>query len=158
MAAEVKPRLERFGLRARAARLADPTITVVMPCLNEEGAVGLCVREALDTLAAAGFKGEVVVVDNGSTDRSVEVARAAGARVVLEPARGFGSAVKTGITQASGSIVVMADADWTYDMTKIPLLVEPVIKNEADLVIGSRMDAATNRSMPFLHRFVGTPI
>jgi glycosyltransferase involved in cell wall biosynthesis len=134
------------------------TVSVVLPCLNEEGSVGDCVREALQTLAKAGIEGEVIVVDNGSTDRSIEVAERAGARVIVEPVKGYGSALRTGIKAASGTIVVMADADWTYDLTKIPLLVGPVLRGEADIVIGSRLDAATPQSMPILHRYLGTPV
>lgn len=134
------------------------TVSVVLPCLNEEGSVGECVREALQTLADAGIEGEVVVVDNGSTDRSIEVAESAGARVIVEPVKGYGSALRAGIKAASGSIVVMADADWTYDLTKIPLMIEPVLRGEADIVIGSRLDAATRKSMPILHRYLGTPM
>jgi len=119
--------------------------------------VGLCVREAVTALADAGWAGEVVVVDNGSTDGSREVASAAGARVVREERRGYGSALLAGFEAARGDIVVMADADFTYDLSKMGLLIGPVARDEADLVIGARLDAATRRSMPLLHRFVGTP-
>lgn len=140
-----------------AAIAHDDTVTVVMPCLNEAGSVGLCTREALETMASAGIEGEVLVVDNGSTDDSAAVARAAGARVIVEPIAGYGSALRAGIQAARGSIIVMADADWTYDMRRIPELVAPVTNGDADLVVGSRLEAATMQSMPWLHRFVGTP-
>src|SRR5438309_1587569 len=132
-------------------------VTVVLPCLNEENSVGLVVMEALDTLHKAGLPGEVLVVDNGSTDRSAEIARAAGARVIREDRPGYGRALRTGIAAANGSIVVMADADWTYDLTKIPLLVEPIREGAADIAIGSRLRGATRQTMPALHRYVGTP-
>jgi glycosyltransferase involved in cell wall biosynthesis len=132
-------------------------VTVVLPCLDEEDSVGLVVREALEALAAASIPGEVLVVDNGSVDRSAEVALAAGARVIHEPRKGYGRALRSGIAQANGSIVVMADADWTYDMTKLPLLVAPVLQGEADITIGSRLHEATSETMPMLHRYVGTP-
>jgi len=133
-------------------------VSVVLPCLNEGGSVGDCVREALDTMAKAGIDGEVVVVDNGSTDGSVEVAEKAGARVIIETVKGYGSALRAGIKAAHGSIVVMADADWTYDLTRIPEMVEPVARDEADIVVGSRLEAATPQSMPVLHRYLGTPV
>jgi glycosyltransferase involved in cell wall biosynthesis len=132
-------------------------VSVVLPCFNEADSVGLCVKEARDTLAAAGIVGEVIVVDNGSTDGSGEVADAAGARVIHEARRGYGSALRAGFAASAGDIIVMADADSTYDLTKIPDLVAPVRRDEADLVVGARLDAATRRTMPFLHRFVGTP-
>jgi glycosyltransferase involved in cell wall biosynthesis len=132
-------------------------VTVVLPCLNEEDSVGLVVAEALQTLDAAGLTGEVIVVDNGSSDRSAELARAAGARVIREDRPGYGRALRTGIGAANGSIVVMADADWTYDLTKLPLLVEPIRRGFADIVVGSRLQSATRKTMPVLHRYVGTP-
>jgi glycosyltransferase involved in cell wall biosynthesis len=132
-------------------------VTVVLPCLNEEDSVGKVVEEALRTLEAANIPGEVLVVDNGSHDRSVDVALTAGARVIRESRRGYGRAVRTGIAAANGTIVVMADADWTYDMTKLPILIEPVRAGLADLAIGSRLHEATRKSMPLLHKYVGTP-
>ena len=133
-------------------------VTVVLPCLNEEGSVGLCVNEARDALAAAGIRGEVVVVDNGSTDASAEVATASGARVIGESRPGYGSALLAGFEAARGDVIVMADADFTYDLGRIPDLVRPVMEGQADLVLGSRLDSATRGTMPFLHRFVGTPL
>jgi glycosyltransferase involved in cell wall biosynthesis len=134
------------------------TVTVVFPCLNEASSVGLCVEEARAALAGAAIEGEVLVVDNGSADGSPDVARAAGARVVYESRRGYGSALQAGFDAAGGEIVVMADADFSYDLGKIPELLAPIRAGEADLVLGSRLDAATRRTMPFLHRRLGTPV
>jgi hypothetical protein len=154
------PRPESQGVSSGGTEepdASDAFVTVVLPCLNEEDSVGLVVQEALETLDSAGLTGEVLVVDNGSSDQSMLVARAAGARVIHEPHRGYGRALRTGIQEARGTIVVMADADWTYDMTKLPLLVEPIKRGDADIAIGSRLDGATRRTMPTLHRYVGTP-
>jgi hypothetical protein len=134
------------------------TVAVVLPCLDEQEAVGPCVRQARDALAGAGLDGEIVVVDNGSTDGSAAVAAAAGARVIDEPRRGYGRALRTGFEQARADVVVMADADGTYDMARIPQLVRPVIDGDADMVLATRLDGATRRSMPLLHRYVGTPV
>ena len=133
-------------------------VTVVLPCLNEKDAVGLCVKQAIEVMAEAGIAGEVVVVDNGSTDGSAEVATAAGARVIRESRRGYGRALRTGFEQARGGVVVMADADGTYDLTKLPQITRPVLAGEVDLHLATRLDGATNETMPFLHRFVGTPV
>jgi hypothetical protein len=141
------------------AENADPPdVSVVLPCLNEAASVALCVKEALTALDKAEVRGEVIVVDNGSTDGSPEIARAAGARVVLEGRPGYGRAVRTGIESARGEIVVMGDADWSYDFQKLPEVIEPLLNGTADLVLGSRLDGATRRSMPVLHRYIGTPL
>lgn len=137
--------------------ISTGSVSVVLPCLDEAESVGLCVKEALETLADTGLEGEVVVVDNGSSDGSPDVAAAAGARVVVERRRGYGSALRAGFAAARGDVIVMADADFTYDFRKIPDLVAPVLRDEADLVVGGRLDAATRRTMPLLHRMVGTP-
>ena len=139
------------------ATFAVPSVSVVLPCLNEVQAVGACVTQALDAMAAAGYRGEVVVVDNGSSDESAAAATAAGARVVHEGRRGYGRALRTGIAHSVGDVVVMADCDGTYDLGNLARLVAPVARGEADMVVGSRLDGATRRSMPVLHRYVGTP-
>ncbi|MHB1781614.1 MAG: glycosyltransferase family 2 protein [Acidimicrobiales bacterium] len=133
-------------------------VTVVLPCLDEEVSVGQCVDEASAALDAAGYSGEILVVDNNSTDRSVEIARAHGARVVREQRPGYGRALRTGIEHARGEIVVMADADLTYDLSKIARLVQPVADGKADIVLGERLSEAPSSTMPFLHRRVGTPM
>jgi glycosyltransferase involved in cell wall biosynthesis len=133
-------------------------VSVVLPCLNEQDSVGLCVTEALDAMTGGGLPGEVIVVDNGSTDDSVKVAQAAGARIVYEKRPGYGSALLAGFDSAVGDVVVMADADFTYELERIPDLVAPVLEGRADLVLGSRLDSATRGTMPLAHRFIGTPI
>lgn len=142
-----------------AQQWPDPVldVSIVLPCLNEEDSVGLCVTEAYEALAAAGLTGEVIVADNGCTDRSAEVARVAGARIVEEDVPGYGAAIRAGIAVARGRVVVMADADCTYPLDRLGELVRPVLDGETDLCLGSRLSAATRHSMPFLHRFVGTP-
>jgi Glycosyl transferase family 2 len=133
-------------------------VAVVLPCLNEQDAVGLCVRQARAALRAGRLDGEVLVVDNGSTDNSVEVATAAGARVIAEPQRGYGRALRTGFDHARADVIVMADADGSYDLSKIPQIASPVLEGDADLVLATRLDGATRASMPALHRYVGTPV
>jgi hypothetical protein len=133
-------------------------VSTVLPCLNEEEGVGATVAEAFHGLERTGLPGEVIVVDNGSTDRSVERAQAAGARVISEARRGYGAAHLAGIRAARGNVVVMADADQTYDLERMGDLLTPLTEG-ADIVVGSRLLGGIEReAMPFLHRYVGTPI
>jgi glycosyltransferase involved in cell wall biosynthesis len=134
-----------------------PLVSVVIPCLNEEGNIESCVRGAVAALQAGGLRGEVIVVDNDSDDRSAELAAAAGARVVVEYRRGYGSAYLAGFAAARGSYIVMADADLTYDFAEIPGFVEQ-LQAGAQLVMGNRMANIKPGAMPWLHRYVGNPL
>jgi hypothetical protein len=141
--------------------LRDPDaidISVVMPCFNEEDSVGLCVTKAWEGLRKTGRRGEVIVSDNGSSDRSVEVARAAGARVVHEPLRGYGNAYMRGFSAARGHIIVMGDSDDSYDFTVLPDIIRP-LDNGFDYVLGSRFDGQIRQdAMTWSHRYIGNPI
>jgi glycosyltransferase involved in cell wall biosynthesis len=135
-----------------------PQISVVIPCLNEEEAVGRVVEQALDGIRRSGRPGEVIVVDNASTERSAEVAAAHGARVVSEQRRGYGSAYLAGLAEARGEYVVMGDADETYPLQELAPFVDKLEQGD-DLVIGSRFEGTIHGdAMPFLNRFVGNPI
>jgi glycosyltransferase involved in cell wall biosynthesis len=132
-------------------------VSVVIPCLNEEENIEQCVRDARAAMQAGGLDGEVLVVDNDSEDRSAEVAQAAGARVILEPRRGYGSAYLAGFAAARGEYIVMADADLTYDFGEISRFVAE-LQAGAQLVMGDRMDNIKPGAMPWLHRYVGNPV
>ncbi|MDX6650831.1 MAG: hypothetical protein QOJ97_2782 [Solirubrobacteraceae bacterium] len=136
---------------------APPRVSVVIPCLNEAETIQECVRRALGAMEEAGLPGEVVVADNGSTDGSAALAREAGARVVDEPRRGYGSAYLAGFAAARGDYIVMADADLTYDFGYIPKFVAELDAG-AQMVIGDRMDNIHPGAMPWLHRYVGNPV
>jgi glycosyltransferase involved in cell wall biosynthesis len=131
-------------------------VSVVIPCLNEAATIAECVSDASTTLEQAGLDGEVVVVDNGSTDGSGELARAAGAVVVEEPRRGYGSAYLAGLSAARGDYIVMVDADLTYDFGEIPRFVSE-LENGAQFVVGNRMSDIKPGAMPFLSR-IGNPL
>jgi glycosyltransferase involved in cell wall biosynthesis len=143
---------------------ADPVtpaairLTAVMPCLNEERTVGRCVEKAFMAFRSMGIVGEVIVADNGSTDRSAEVAATLGARVVRVSAKGYGAALIAGIEAARGEYVVMADSDDSYDW----LCLEPFVRKldeGHDLVIGNRFAGGIEPgAMPRLHRYFGNPI
>lgn len=128
-----------------------------MPCLNEELAVGRCVRQVIDTLAAAHVDGEVIVVDNGSSDASAAQAARAGARVIRQARRGYGIACQTGLAASHGDVLVMGDCDGSYDFSSIPALIKRL--DNSDLVLGSRLRGAIlPGAMPLLHRWLGTPL
>src|ERR1019366_3020423 len=94
-------------------------LTIVIPCLNEAGTLPACIDKARRGLQAAGVAGEILVADNGSTDNSASVAEKAGARVVTIMEKGYGSALRGGIEAAQGRWVIMADADDSYDFSRI---------------------------------------
>src|SRR4051812_42553532 len=136
---------------------ARPRVSVVIPCLNEAENIEECVTRARRVMAEAGINGEVIVADNASDDGSPELAKDAGAVVVHEPRRGYGSAYLAGFAAARGDYIVMADADLTYDWNDIPRFVNQ-LDDGAELVMGDRMDNIHPGAMPWLHRYVGNPI
>ena len=137
---------------------AAPEISVVIPCLNEEEAVGGVVDQALEGIRRSGRLGEVIVVDNGSTDRSAEIAAGHGATVVREERPGYGSAYLAGLAVARGEYIVMGDADETYPMADLAPFVERLAAGD-DLVMGSRFEGTIHgEAMPWLNRHVGNPI
>jgi glycosyltransferase involved in cell wall biosynthesis len=131
-------------------------VSVVIPCLDEAETIAECVTTAREVLGEHGFTGEVIVVDNGSTDGSGELARAAGAAVVDEPRRGYGSAYLAGLAAARGDYIVMIDADLTYDFREIPSFVKE-LEDGAELVVGNRLAGVQPGAMPLLNR-IGNPM
>jgi len=137
---------------------ADPEVSVIIPCLNERTTIGLCVAKARGAFTRLGMAGEVVVADNGSTDGSREVAAAAGARVILEERKGYGSALLAGFAKAKGRYLVMGDADDTYDFTDLDGFVRP-LHSGFDVVMGDRLHGKVEPgAMPWHHRHIGVPI
>ena len=131
-------------------------LSVVIPCLNEAETIAECVQEARAALDANDLPGEVIVVDNASTDGSGRLAREAGALVVDEPRRGYGSAYLAGLAVAQGDYIVMIDADLTYDFGDIPKFVRE-LEDGAQVVIGNRMQDIKPGAMPLLSR-LGNPL
>ena len=136
---------------------SDLVVSVVIPCLNEAESIEECVRSALSVLAHHDLPGEVIVADNDSEDESPLLAARAGAIVVHEPQRGYGSAYLAGFAMARGRYILMADADLTYDFEEIPRFVAELEKG-ADMVIGNRMKNILPGAMPWHHRYIGNPL
>ena len=133
-------------------------LTILMPCLNEAETVAACVAKANDFLSRSGIVGEVVVADNGSTDRSHELAVASGARVITVPEKGYGSALIGGIRAAKGRYIIMGDADNSYDFSRLDEFVARLRRGDM-LVMGNRFSGGIlPGAMPALHRYLGNPV
>jgi len=135
-----------------------PNVSVVMPCLNEEQTLLGCIEAAKRGIASAGITGEIVISDNGSTDRSVEIAEANGARVVHCDKKGYGNALRAGYAAAQGDWIIMGDADQSYDFSEIPRFWAK-IQEGYELVMGSRLKGTIMKgAMPPLHQYLGNPV
>lgn len=129
-----------------------------MPCLNEENTLGICIAKAQACFARLGVAGEVVVADNGSTDRSVAIAESLGARVVHVPIKGYGAAVSAGARAAYGDVIIMGDSDDSYDWSRLDDFIAAVQAGN-ELVMGNRFRGGIEPgAMPPLHRYLGNPV
>ena len=137
--------------------MEEVEVSVVIPCLNEEKTLPACIETAKSAMHKAGILGEIVVSDNGSTDQSVEIAIAHGARVVNATRKGYGNAIICGMRASKGKFLIMGDADGSYDFNDIPKFISP-LREGADFVMGSRLRGTIYPgAMPFLNRYLGTP-
>ena len=119
--------------------MPSKTVSIIIPALNEEDTVGKVIDEIpKEDLQRKGYRVEILVIDNNSTDRTAEIAREKGAKVILEPAKGKGRAIRTAFESVSGDFIFMLDADYTYPATYIPRMLE-VLQERHDVVIGSRL-------------------
>lgn len=136
----------------------NPEVSVVLPCLNEEEAIGICVKKIREVFSRERISGEIIVADNGSVDRSREIAEAEGAKVVVEHQRGYGAAYLRGLKEARGNYIVIADSDNTYDFNEIPRFLSQLKKGQ-DFCIGSRFKGKIRKgAMSWSHRYIGNPI
>lgn len=149
---------ERAKGRTESTTAREPDVSVVIPCLNEARSITFCIDKAFTAFKKAGISGEVVVADNGSSDGSVELSKAHGARVVHVTERGYGAALRTGIEAAQGSFIVMGDADDSYDFSELPRFVAKW-REGYEMVMGNRLRGEIKPgAMPRLHRYLGTPV
>ena len=133
-------------------------LTILIPALNEEQTIGKCIQKANKFLIENNIKGEVLVADNGSTDKTIEIAKSLNARVVNVKERGYGNALINGSKEAWGRYTIMGDADDSYNFLEIMPIVEK-LREGYDFVIGNRFKGKMEKgAMPFSHKYIGTPI
>ncbi|OGZ45140.1 MAG: hypothetical protein A2756_03390 [Candidatus Ryanbacteria bacterium RIFCSPHIGHO2_01_FULL_48_27] len=131
-------------------------VSVILPCLNEAESIGSCIEKIQAIFVQNGIDGEIVVVDNGSTDTSAAIAQQFQITYVQEPRRGYGRAYLAGFKRAAGKFLVLGDPDGSYDFREIPKFLAHLTKY--DVVLGSRFKGRMEKNaMPFLHRYVGNP-
>jgi glycosyltransferase involved in cell wall biosynthesis len=133
-----------------------PTISIVMPSMNEENTIGTCIEKAQKFFEHYGVEGEIIVVDN-STDRTPHIANSMGAKVI-HSVKGYGNAYITGLSHTKGDYIIIADADDTYDFEELPSFLDYLMNDEADFVIGTRLKGNIKKgAMPWLHQYIGNP-
>jgi glycosyltransferase involved in cell wall biosynthesis len=139
--------------------MSNVDLSIVFPTLNEELTIGICIKKALKLFDILNLNGEILVSDGFSVDRTVEIAMSLGARVIYQDGKGYGNAYISGFKKAKGKILVMADADNTYDILELPKFIRPLQDNIADFVIGNRFRGTLQPgAMPWLCRYIGNPI
>ncbi len=144
--------------RVPASDEPEVLVSAIIPCLNEELTLGICIGKAQAAFARRGIAGEVVVGDNGSTDRSVQIAQGLGARVVHQPVKGYGAAISAAAGAARGKYLIMADADDSYDWSELDAFID-ALEDGAELVMGNRFAGGIEAgAMPPLHRYLGNPV
>ncbi|HUV79664.1 MAG TPA: glycosyltransferase family 2 protein [Candidatus Bathyarchaeia archaeon] len=135
-----------------------PKVSVVMPSMNEEGTIGECIEKIKRVFDEHHIDGEIIVADN-STDETPEIAKSLGATVITPKKRGYGNAYLAGLSHANGEFIVIADADGTYDFFELQKFLEPLIRGEADFVMGNRFGGTILKdAMPKLHQYIGNPL
>lgn len=129
-------------------------ISIIMPCLNESASLRKCIKEAEQYLTHRKLNGEIIIVDNGSTDNSADIARKLGTVVETENKRGYGSAIKKGISQSRGAVLIIGDCDTTYDFSHLDGFYDLLSKGCYDVIIGNRFTGGIEKgAMPVSHRF-----
>ncbi|WP_369680368.1 glycosyltransferase family 2 protein [Winogradskyella luteola] len=136
----------------------NPELSIVMPCLNEAETLAICIKKAQSFFTTYKVDGEIVIADNGSTDGSIEIAKSLNTKVIHAEKKGYGSALKAGITASKGTYIIIGDADDSYDFGNLmPYLKK--LRDGFDLVMGNRFKGGIEKdAMPFLHKYLGNPV
>lgn len=133
-------------------------LTILMPCLNEEKTIEICINKALNFIKKENINAEILIADNGSTDKSVEIVKRYGVNIIEIEERGYGNALRYATLKAKGKYVIMADCDDSYNFLEIMPLLEK-LRQGNDLVIGNRFKGKMEKTaMPITHKYIGTPI
>ena len=133
-------------------------LTILIPCLNEEKTIGICIKKAKKFIEANKIDGEILIADNGSTDKSIEIAKRHGANIIQVKEKGYGSALIQGTKKAKGKYIIMGDADDSYNFLELEQFIEKLEKGY-DLVIGNRYKGKMEKgAMKITHKWIGTPI
>ncbi len=133
-------------------------ISLVIPTMNEEEGIGECIERAQNAFNELGMNGEIIISDS-SSDKTPEIAREKGAKVVTPDKPGYGYAYRYGFERAEGDLIAMGDGDTTYDFEELPELIQKMRDEDADMVMGSRLDGDIKPgSMPKLHKYIGNPL
>ena len=132
-------------------------ISIILPCLNEERSIGKSIEKIELTLKENNLNGEIIVVDNNSTDNSAKVAKQYKINYILEKRKGYGNAYLAGLNKAKGEYIIMGDPDGSYDFNEIPNFLKELEKN--DFIVGSRyLGKMKKGAMPLSHKYIGNPI
>lgn len=149
---------DRDGVLLPADSEATPTISLVMPTLNEEEGIRECIQRAKNAFRELGVQAEIIISDS-STDRTPEIAREEGAIVIEPDDKGYGYAYRYAFERTRADIIAMGDADTTYDFEDLPKLYDLVANGDADMAMGSRLEGEIKPgAMPTLHQYVGNPL
>ncbi|MDD1777491.1 MAG: glycosyltransferase family 2 protein [Candidatus Helarchaeota archaeon] len=127
-----------------------PKVSIILPTLNEAQSIRKVISE-INRLPL--FQKEILIVDGCSKDATIDFARKMGVNIIIEHIKGYGNAIQKGINIARGQIIVIMDSDYTYPGSSIPQLITPLIKNEADLILGNRLEYYSLSSMKISHLF-----
>lgn len=133
-------------------------LTILIPCLNEEETIGICIKKAKEEIQKNNLEAEILMVDNGSSDHSIKIAKQEGIQVIEVEEKGYGKALIEGTKEAKGKYVIMGDADDSYNFLEIKDFIQK-LEEGYDFVIGNRYQGKIEKgAMKPLHRFIGTPI
>ncbi len=139
----------------------DIELTIVMPCLNEEETIGICIKKAKNAIADLKINAEIIIADNGSTDNSKKIAKSMDVKVVDIIKKGYGNTLRGGIEASKGKYIIMGDSDDSYDFSEISPFIKK-LREGFDLVMGCRMPVGGGKimpgAMPLKHRWIGNPI